>query len=102
MMHVKTKVQICFQVTAKLISGFVTHVCFHYTNKTIPLFSKSKSLTIFCSCTAQFYVGPVWKTHCWFSHNAALIYSFFFFFFFLFQFYIPFKIISAHMRRANQ
>ena len=27
---------------------------------------------------------------------------FFFLFFFLIQFYVPFKIISAHMRRANQ
>ena len=27
---------------------------------------------------------------------------FFFFFFFLIQFYVPVKIISAHMRRANQ
>ena len=26
----------------------------------------------------------------------------FFFFFFLIQFYVPFKIILAHMRRANQ
>ena len=25
-----------------------------------------------------------------------------FYFFFLIQFYVPFKIISAHMRRANQ
>ena len=28
--------------------------------------------------------------------------SSYFFFFFLIQFYVPFKIISAHMRRANQ
>ena len=36
-----------------------------------------------------------------------IIFFFFFFFFFylfifFFQFYVPFKIISAHMRRANQ
>ena len=30
------------------------------------------------------------------------IYIYIFFFFFLIKFYVPFKIISAHMRRANQ
>ena len=30
------------------------------------------------------------------------IFFFFFFFFFIIQFYVPFKIISAHMRWANQ
>ena len=34
--------------------------------------------------------------------GRARFFFFFFFFFFLIQFYVPFKIISAHMRRANQ
>ena len=32
----------------------------------------------------------------------CLLSSRIFFFFFLIQFYVPFKIISAHMRRTNQ
>ena len=31
-----------------------------------------------------------------------ILFFFFFFFFFLIQFYVPFKIISAHMRRTHQ
>ena len=34
--------------------------------------------------------------------SSDCYFFFFFFFFFLSQFYVPFKIISAHMRRANQ
>ena len=33
---------------------------------------------------------------------TIFFFFFFFFFFFLIQFYVPFKIISAHMRQANQ
>ena len=36
-------------------------------------------------------------------HSATFVFFFLFvFLFFFIQFYVPFKIISAHMRRANQ
>ena len=41
-------------------------LCFRYTDSTIPL-TFSASSNLLCSV----YVRPVWKSPCWFSHEAA-------------------------------
>ena len=49
-------------------------LCFHYTDSTIPLLSKSensKSLNIFCGCTARFVSDLVRNPEDRFSHNEA-------------------------------
>ena len=54
--------------TAKLISTFVfaTWILqFLYFLNPFPAFSH-----LLCMCSSVF-VGPVWKPHCWFSHNVA-------------------------------
>ena len=67
----KTKTQISFAVTAKLISAFVfaTRIeqFLFYLN---PKFQASSS---FLCLHRPVYVGPVQKPHCWFSHEAAQI-----------------------------
>ena len=67
--YVKTKAQISFAVTAKLISAFVfaTRIVqfFFYLN---PKFQASSS---FLCLYRPVCVGPVRKPHCWFSHEAA-------------------------------
>ena len=56
--------------------------------------------------TLQIGVGQVSPTtpppHQMHSATFGFFFFFFCFFVFLIQFYVPFKIISAHMRRANQ
>ena len=65
----KTKTQISFAVTAKLISVFVfaTRIVqfLFYLN---PKFQASSS---FLCLYRSVCVGPVRKPHCWFSHEAA-------------------------------
>ena len=46
-------------------------LCFRYTDRTIPLLSKSK--IIFCDCTARFVSDLVRNPNCWFSHAQAQI-----------------------------
>ena len=65
----KTKAQISFAVTAKLISAFVfvtrTVQFLYFLN---PKFPVSRHLLCLYSPVC---VGPVRKPHCWFSHEAA-------------------------------
>ena len=67
--YAKTKTQISFAVTAKLISTFVFAIrivqFLFYLN---PKFQASNS---FLCLYRPVCVGPVWKPHCWFSHEAA-------------------------------
>ena len=67
--YAKTKAQISFAVTAKLISAFVfaTRIVqfLFYLN---PKFQASSSFLCFYRSVC---VGPVRKPHCWFSHKAA-------------------------------
>ena len=69
--YAKTKTQISFAVTAKLISAFVfaTQIVqfLFYLN---PEFQDSSS---FLCMYSPVCVGPVRKPHCWFSHEAAHI-----------------------------
>ena len=72
--YVKTKAQISFAVSAKLISAFV------FATRTVqfpyflnPKFPTSSHLLYLYSSVC---VGPVWKLHCWFSHDAAQIICF--------------------------
>ena len=67
--YAKTKAQISFAVTAKLISAFV----FATWIAQFIYFLKSKfpvSSRLLC-LYSPVCVGPVWKPHCWFSHEAA-------------------------------
>ena len=45
------------------------HLCFRYTDSTIPLLLKSEILRLY----RPVCVGPVQKPHSWFSHEAAQI-----------------------------
>ena len=45
-------------------------LCFRYTDSTIPLLSKSK--TIFCDFTPQFVTDLVRTPNCWFSHHRLI------------------------------
>ena len=69
--YAKTKTQISFAVTAKLISAFVfaTRIVqfLFYLN---PKFQASSS---FLCLYRPVCVGPVRKPHCWFSHEEAHI-----------------------------
>ena len=50
------------------------HLCFRYTDSTIPLLNKSeilKPLTILCGCTASFVWDLVKSPENLFSHNEA-------------------------------
>ena len=68
--YAKTKTQISFAVTAKLISAFVfaTQIV-QFINFLNPKFPVSSILLCLNSLVC---VGPVWKPHSWFSHEAAL------------------------------
>ena len=65
----KTKVQISFAVTAKLISAFVfaTRIVqfLYFLNSKFP--ASSHLLCLYSSVCVE----PVWKPHCWFSHEVA-------------------------------
>ena len=67
--YVKTKVQISFAVTVKLISMFVftTRIAqfLFFLNLKFP--ASSHLLCLYSSVC----VRPVQKSHCWFSHGAA-------------------------------
>ena len=67
--YAKTKTQISFAVTAKLISAFVCALwivqLLYFLN---PKFQASSQLLCLYSSVC---VEPVWKPHCWFSHEAA-------------------------------
>ena len=72
-MYAKTKEQISFTVAAKLISAFVFAtrlVQFIYFLN--PKFSASSRLLCLYSSVC---VEPVRKPHCWFSHDAAQMFS---------------------------
>ena len=67
--YAKTKTQMSFAVTAKLISAFVfatriVQFLFYFN----PKFQASSS---FLCLYRSFCVGPVRKPHCWFSHEVA-------------------------------
>ena len=69
--YAKTKTQISFAVTAKLISAFV------FAKRIVqplfylyPTFQASSSLLCLYRSVC---VGPIQKPHCWFSHEAAHI-----------------------------
>ena len=72
--HAKTVAQISFAVTAKLISAFVftTGIVqfFYFLN---PKFPASSHLLFLYSSAC---VRPVWKPHCWFSHDSVHLYCF--------------------------
>ena len=65
--YAKTKTQISFAVTAKLISSFF----FRYMDSKIPLLSESKVSSMWpSSVLAQ--LGLCRKPHCWFSHGSLV------------------------------
>ena len=70
--YAKTKAQIRFAVTAKLISAFVfaTRIVqsLYFLNTK---FHASSCLLLLCSPVC---VGPGQKPHCWFSHETAQFY----------------------------
>ena len=47
------------------------HLCFRYSDSTVPLLLKSKVSSSFLCLYRPVCVGPVRKPHCWFSHEAA-------------------------------
>ena len=67
--YAKTKAQISFAVTAKLISAFVfaTRIVqfLFYLNP------KFQACSSFLCLYSPVCVGPVRKPHCWFSHEVA-------------------------------
>ena len=67
--YAKTKAQISFAVTAKLISAFVfaTRIV-QFLPYLTPKFQASSS---FLCLYRSVCVGPVRKPHCWFSHETA-------------------------------
>ena len=67
--YAKTKTQISFAVTAKLISAivFATWIV-HFLFFLNPKFQAS---SVFLLLHRPVCVGPVRKPHCWFSHEAA-------------------------------
>ena len=71
--HAKTKAQISFAVTAKLISAFVfaTRIV-QFLLYLTPKFQASSS---FLCLYRPVCVGPDRKPHCWFSHEAAHMFS---------------------------
>ena len=66
----KTKAQISFAVTAKLISAFVfaTQIVqfLYFLHPKFPASTLSHLLCLYRAVC----VGPVWKPNCWFSHDA--------------------------------
>ena len=71
--YAKTKAQISFAVTAKLISAFV------FATRIVQfLFSlnrKFQASSSFLWLYSPVCVGPVQKPYCWFSHEAAQIFA---------------------------
>ena len=71
--YAKTKAQISFAVTAKMISAFVfaTRIVqfLYFLNPKVPF--SSHLLCLYSPVS----VGPVRKPQCWFSHEAAQYYS---------------------------
>ena len=65
--YAKTKTQISFVVTAKLISAFV------FATGIVQYLRNLKTLTIFCRCTAWFVSDLVGNHKDRFSHNQAHI-----------------------------
>ena len=75
MHNAKTKTQISFAVTAKLISTFVfATLIVQFLYFLNPNFPASSHLLCLYSLVC---VGPVQKPHCWFSNEAAYIYIWF-------------------------
>ena len=66
--YAKTKAQISFAVTAKLISAFVFAAWIVQSFFLNPKFQVS-SLRLWLY--RSYCVGPVQKPHCWFSHEVA-------------------------------
>ena len=97
--YVKTKVQISCAARLCCRYQIVQFLFFQILN--------FKLLAFFYRRTGRFVSDQVRNHKDWFSHIADHFISslirvlFFFSFFFLFQFYVPFKIISTHMRRAK-
>ena len=71
--YAKTKTQISFAVTAKLISPFVFDT--RIVRFLFFLNSKFQASNSFLCLYRPVCVGPVRKPHCWFSHEAAHIYK---------------------------
>ena len=70
--YAKTKTQISFAVTAKLISAFVFTT---YLEQFLFFLNRNlKPLAIFCSCTAWFVSDQVGNPEDRFSHNEAHIF----------------------------
>ena len=62
--YAKTKVQLSFAVTAKMISAFV------FATRIVQFlfFLNRKVQALFCACTARFVSDLVGNSNCWFSH----------------------------------
>ena len=69
--YAKTKGQISFAVTAKLISTFV--FAKQIVESLFYLYTKFQPSSIFLCLCSSICVGPVQKPHCRFSHEAAHI-----------------------------
>ena len=69
--YAKTKTQISFAVTAKLISAFVFAT--RIVQSLFFLSPKFQRLAIFCGCTARFVSDLVGNPEDRFSHNEAQI-----------------------------
>ena len=67
--YAKTKTQVSFAVTAKLISAFVFAT--RIVQSLYFLNPNFKLLTISCGCTARFVSDLVENPEDWFSHNEA-------------------------------
>ena len=67
----KTKAQISFTVTVKLISAFfATHIDSNSSSTYTQIF---KHLAFFFDCTARFVSDLVGNSYCWLSHTQAQI-----------------------------
>ena len=100
--YAKTRTQISFAVTVKLISAF-----FFATRIVQSLFylnSKFKPLTIFCDCTARFVWDLVRNPEDRFSHNEAHLKncSFHFFLLSLFSHSLHFPSFPIRQRSKKQ
>ena len=69
----KTKAQISFAVTAKLISAFVFAT--RIVQFLLYLTPKFQASSLLLCLYRSVCVGPVRKPHCWFSHEAAQLYA---------------------------
>ena len=75
--YAKTKTQISFVVTVKLISAFVFAIgivlSLYFLNLKFQDPRNFKPLAIFCNCTVWFVSDLVGNPEDWFSHNEAQI-----------------------------